>query len=284
MTIVVVGSTGQLALHLRQVLPHAAFLSRADADLANAVALTSAVQGLNPSAIINAAAHTAVDRAESEPDLAWRVNAEAPAALSRLARDRDIPLVQISTDFVFNGAKQGAYMESDPVGPLSVYGATKLGGELAVRAICPKHWIIRTSWVFSEFGANFVKTMLRIAKDRDELRVVADQRGRPTYAGDLANLVKGLLQPVSSPVPYGTYHAAGGPDITWHGFATRIIDRGVQIGLLAKRPVVHPITTAEYPTPAKRPLNSVLQPNSALDVAAKLDWEAGLESALAKLR
>jgi dTDP-4-dehydrorhamnose reductase len=286
MTIIVVGSTGQLARHLQQLLPEASFLSRADADLANPATLGETVQRLNPSVIINAAAYTAVDRAEKEAALAWRVNAEAPAVLARLARDRDIPLVQVSTDYVFDGLKADGYIETDLVGPLSVYGATKLGGELAVRAICTKHWIVRTSWVFSEFGTNFVKTMLRIGNERDELKVVVDQRGRPTYAGDLAKLIVGLFEPgtLQPRVPYGTYHAAGGPVVSWHQFATRIMDRAVHMGLLAKHPVVHAIPTSEYPTPAKRPINSVLQPNPALDAAAKLDWEAGLDSALAKLR
>lgn len=283
MTIVVCGSTGQLARHLRQLLGQATFLSRADADLSNPAVVETVVRKLTPSVIVNAAAYTAVDRAESDPDVAWRVNAESPAVLARVARDRDIPLVQVSTDYVFDGSKSGEYVETDRVGPLSVYGATKLGGELAVRAICPKHWIVRVSWVFSEFGVNFVKTMLRLGSERDELNVVADQRGRPTYAGDLAHLIVGMIDPASR-IPYGTYHAAGGPAVSWHEFATRIMARGVDLGILTKRPTVHAIPSSGYPTPAKRPMNSVLQPNPALATAAKLDWEAGLDNALAKLR
>jgi len=282
MTIVVVGSTGQLARHLKDRLPTAVFLSRADADLADASALTGAVRAADPSVIINAAAHTAVDRAESEAELAWRINAEAPAALARLARERDIPLVHVSTDYVFDGSKQGEYVETDPVGPRSVYGATKLGGELALSAIHPRHWILRTSWVFSEFGTNFVKTMVRLAKERDELRVVADQRGRPTYAGDLADAIAALLREPSA-VPFGILHATGGPAVSWHEFATDIIGRACKRGLISKLPVIHAIPAAAYPTPAKRPLNSVLSPSAALARIARFDWSAGLDRTLGNL-
>src|SRR5690606_1943891 len=144
-------------------------------------------------AIVNAAAYTAVDRAETERDLAWRINAEAPAELARAAERLSVPLVHVSTDYVFDGHNAEGYVESDPVAPLSVYGRSQLGGELAVATLCARHWILRTSWVFSEHGNNFPKTMLRLARDRDELRVVDDQRGRPTYAGDLADCIAGIL-------------------------------------------------------------------------------------------
>ena len=259
MTLLVIGRTGQLARHLAEVLPDATFWSRADANLEDPAALEPKVRAAAPSCIVNAAAYTAVDRAESDRVAAWRVNAESPAALARMANELDIPLVQVSTDYVFSGGKQGSYVEGDPVAPLNVYGATKLGGELAVAAIAKRYWILRVSWIFSEHGTNFVKTMIRVAKERDELNVVADQRGRPTYAGDLAKLIAGIVQPRSEPrIPYGTYHASGGRGVSWYEFATRIMARGVDMGLLAKSPTVHAIPTSDYPTPAQRPAYGVL--------------------------
>lgn len=281
--ILVVGSTGQLAQHLRELLPGATFWSRADADLSVPETLEGKVLAIGPSCIVNAAAYTAVDRAESEPELAWRVNSEAPAALARAAARLDAPIIQVSTDYVFDGSKKEPYEESAPVGPLSVYGMSKLGGELSVRAIHRKHWILRTSWVFSEYGGNFVKTMLRLAKERTELSVVADQIGRPTYAGDLARLIAVLSQDSES-LPFGIYHATGGPATSWHGFATRIFEQAERIGLIDQSPLVHPIPTTSYPTPAKRPLNSVLKPSSALETIASFDWETGLRRTLSNLK
>lgn len=283
MNVLVIGSTGQLARHLRELMPNAVFWSRTDADLTDPAALEGKALAARPDLIINAAAYTAVDRAESEPEIAWRVNADAPAALARAASKLDAPFIHVSTDYVFNGSGADPYSETDPVGPLGTYGATKLGGELAVRTIHPKHWILRTSWVFSEFGANFVKTMLRLAREREELNVVADQRGRPTYAGDIAAAIVGLAREPAS-VPYGIHHATGGSAVSWHEFATEIIERAHKVGLIAKKPAIHPIPTTSYPTPAKRPLNSVLTPSSSLTRIARFDWESGLDRTLAKLK
>lgn len=279
MTVLVIGRTGQLASHLHDQLPEAQFFSRVDADLADPATLETKVRAARPTAIINAAAYTAVDKAETERALAWRVNAEAPAALARVAAELDVPIVHVSTDYVFDGRRAGAYVESDPTAPINIYGATKLGGELAVTSIAPKHWVLRAAWVFSEYGNNFVKTMLRLAKTRDQISVVADQHGRPTYAGDLAALIVGLLDR-GSVVPFGIHHVAGGEATTWHAFATRIIGSAHARGLIARVIPVNAIPTAEYPTPAKRPLNSVLQPSAAL---ATPDWELGLENVLVKL-
>jgi dTDP-4-dehydrorhamnose reductase len=283
MSVLVVGSSGQLAQHLRELLPAATFWSRTDADLSQPAILEQKVLARQPTFIINAAAYTAVDRAESEPELAWRVNAEAPAALARAAAKLDAPLVQVSTDYVFSGQSELPYAETDPVAPLGVYGTTKLGGELAVRAIHRKHWILRTSWVFSEFGANFVKTMLRLARERDELKVVADQRGRPTYAGHLAQLIAGLSRNPDA-IPFGTYHATNGSAVSWHEFAVEILNRAHVAAMIAKLPAIQPIPTSGYPTPAKRPLNSVLTPSPALQQIAVFDWESGLDRTLAKLK
>lgn len=283
MNVLVVGSTGQLARHLRESLPSATFWSRADADLSQPEALERKVLDAQPQFIVNAAAYTAVDRAETERELAWRVNAEAPAVLARAAAKLDVPVVQVSTDYVFDGLANQPYGESDPVAPLGVYAASKLGGELAVRTIHSKHWILRTSWVFSEFGANFVTTMLRLARERDELRVVADQHGRPTYAGDLAAAIAALVREPQT-VPFGTHHATGGSVVSWHAFAVQIIGRAQQCGMLAKSPVIHAIPTSSYPTPARRPLNAVLNPSAALSRVARFDWDAGLDRALENLQ
>lgn len=283
MTVLVIGSTGQLAQHLRELLPTATLWSRAEADLSQPETLERKVLDASPTFVINAAAYTAVDRAESDADTAWRVNADAPAALARASAKLDVPLVHVSTDYVFSGQSDRPYDESDLVGPLGVYGASKLGGELAVRTLHRKHWILRTSWVFSEFGANFVKTMLRLAREREELKIVADQRGRPTYAGDLADAIAALAREPDA-VPFGIHHATGGSALSWHEFAVQIIGRAHERGLIAKHPLIHPIPTSAYPTPAKRPLNSVLNPSAALSRVARFDWDSGLNRTLAKLK
>jgi dTDP-4-dehydrorhamnose reductase len=288
MTILVLGSTGQLGQHLRAALPAATFWSRSDANLADPVRLEQCILAARPSAIVVAAAYTAVDRAEQEPELAWRVNCEAPAAAARAAAALRIPLVQVSTDYVFDGRSRRPYRESDPVYPLNVYGRTKLAGELAVATLCPRHWILRTSWLFSEHGSNFVKTMLRLAAERDTLQVVADQRGRPTYAGDLARLIAALLERAAPHLGLdcGTYHTGGGPACSWNEFAQQILRRAQAKGILARAPSIAPIATKDYATLAVRPAYSVLEPSAALDRvgSVRFDWEAGLEIVLDRIR
>jgi dTDP-4-dehydrorhamnose reductase len=284
MTVLVLGASGQLASHLRELLPAAIYWGKASLDLSFPDKAAAAIVAEQPSAIVNAAAYTAVDKAESERDAAWRLNAEAPAMLARAAAALDVPLVHVSTDYIFDGTKTGEYEVGDPCTPVNAYGATKLGGELAVRTLWPKTWILRTSWVFSEYGANFVKTMLRLARERDELRVVADQWGRPTYAHDLARLIEQIVGDEDQ-LPYGTYHAVGGPAVSWHGFAEAIVAAGVRQGRLARAVRVVPIGTADYPTPARRPSNSVLRPSAEL-VAMRgggFDWTLGLTRAIANL-
>jgi dTDP-4-dehydrorhamnose reductase len=285
MTILVLGSSGQLATHLERLLPEATYCGRETLDLSEPSRVAAAVAALNPSAIVNAAGYTAVDKAESEPDLAWRINAESVAAAARAAAALDVPFLHVSTNYVFDGRATRDYAEDDPVNPLGVYGATKLAGELAVRSLCKKSWILRTSWVFSEHGTNFVKTMLRLAATQDEIKVVADQRGRPTYAGDLAAAIAAMLRrsDASEPVPFGTYHAVGGPSVSWHEFADSIVRQAFDGGLLAKRVAVRAITTAEYPTPARRPANGVLRPSGTLEERSGvvIDWRRRLKDMLA---
>jgi dTDP-4-dehydrorhamnose reductase len=286
MTTLVLGATGQLATHLRELWPQATFWSRADADLADPHSLRAKIESAHPTAIVIAAAYTAVDKAESEPELAWRVNAEAPAEIARAAAALDVPLVHVSTDYVFDGTKPDPYLESDPVAPLNVYGRSKLGGELAVASIAKRYWILRTSWVFSEHGHNFVKTMLRLGRERDRLSVVNDQIGRPTYAGDLACVIAKLLASSPGTVPYGLHHVGGGPATTWHAFATAIFAAALERGLITRSPEVAGIPTSAYPTPARRPLSSVLAPSASLDGACPglPDWQAGLGHCLDALQ
>jgi dTDP-4-dehydrorhamnose reductase len=287
MTVLVLGTSGQLASHLRELLPDAAYWGRQTLDLADTANVRAAIESHRPSAIVNAAAYTAVDKAESDRDAAWRINAEAPAMLARAAAALDVPLVHVSTDYVFDGTKDGEYEVGDACNPLCVYGASKLAGEVAVRTLCPRGWVLRTSWVFSEHGSNFVKTILRLAGERPELRVVGDQRGRPTYAADLARLIVRLVASDGggARLAHGTYHAAGGPVVSWHGFAEAIIAAGVRHGRLRTAPRVVPIATSEYPTPARRPHNSALRPSAELVsiLGAELDWLLGLERAMARL-
>jgi dTDP-4-dehydrorhamnose reductase len=285
MTVLVLGSSGQLAAHLKQLLPDATYCGRDTLDLANPGDVSTAIERMRPSAIVNAAGYTAVDKAESEPGLAWRVNAESVAAAAVAATALDVPFVHVSTDYVFDGRKASGYVENDPTNPLSIYGATKLAGELAARTLCKKSWILRASWVFSEHGANFVKTMLRLASTRAELRVVADQRGRPTYAGDLARVIAELVRRPER-LRFGTFHAVGGSVVTWHEFAELIIEQAFELGMLPKRVPVRPITTADYPTPARRPANSALDASAELAqaVGVAIDWKKGLAQALTRLR
>lgn len=288
MTVVVLGSSGQLATHLRELLPDARFCGRDTLDLAQPAGVAAAIEAMRPTAVVNAAGYTAVDKAESEPAVAWRINAESVAAAALAATALDVPFVHVSTDYVFDGRKASEYVESDATNPLGVYGATKLAGEIAARALCKKTWILRVSWVFSEHGANFVKTMLRLAATRDELKVVADQRGRPTYAGDIAAVIAELVRrtDLRQPLPFGTYNAVGGPVVSWHEFAETIVEQACARQLIPKRVPVRPITTAEYPTPARRPASSALKPSGELESASgvAMDWRKGLTAALTNLR
>jgi dTDP-4-dehydrorhamnose reductase len=220
-------------------------------------------------AVINCAAHTAVDRAESEPALAWTINAAAPARIAQFCAASGVPMVQVSTDYVYPGNKDGVYVETDPVGPLGVYGASKAGGEWAVRAAVPRHVIARTSWVVSPYGANFVKTMLRLGAERPELRVVDDQWGAPTSAQDLAaTLMQITVRLIDDPeAPTGVFHVVNRGETTWRRVAEAVLARAAADG--RSMASVVPIATAEYPTPARRPLNSRLS-------TARLEREYGI--------
>ncbi|MDB5363591.1 MAG: dTDP-4-dehydrorhamnose reductase [Rhodospirillales bacterium] len=230
--------------------------TRADLDITDLGQVREVLAAHPFAAVVNAAAYTAVDKAESDEAAAYAINRDGPHNLAIAAAEQDIPLLHISTDYVFDGARSGAYRETDPVRPTGVYGASKFAGEEAVRATHRHHIILRTSWVYGPSTGNFVATMLRLAADRPELRVVADQRGGPTTAAAIAQALLTMILQLDRGESWGTYHFSGAPATTWHGFAQEIIARAAP--RLRQIPVVIPIGTADYPTPARRPANSEL--------------------------
>lgn len=232
-------------------------VDRTRADIADPVAVARVFEDVKPTLAINAAAYTAVDKAESDPETATRGNATGPGLLGERCARENVPLIHISTDYVFDGTKRGAYVEADPIAPLGVYGRTKAAGEAAVRAATERHVILRTSWVYGVHGANFLKTMLRLAGERDRLTIVADQRGCPTATRDIAEALLAVARQMEAGTArFGTYHFAGTGVTTWHGFATAIIAEAARH--TGRHPEVAAITTADYPTPARRPANSEL--------------------------
>lgn len=280
MKLLVYGATGQVARELARRMPGASFLGRDRADFAQPESVAAPVLEGAWDAVINAAAYTAVDRAESEPELAQAVNATAPGAIARACAARGIPFLHVSTDYVFDGSGDRPWQPQDPTGPLGVYGATKLAGEEAVRDAGGCHAILRTSWVFSAHGANFLKTMLRLGAERAELRVVDDQWGGPTPAGGIAAALLAMARVLPDrPEAGGTYHFSGTPDTTWAGFAREIM---AQAGLSCR---IAPIPTTDYPTPAARPLNSRLDCTSFTRSFGleRPDWRAGLADVLKEL-
>jgi dTDP-4-dehydrorhamnose reductase len=261
MKLLVLGAGGQVGHELcRLAWPAGSELAafdRSAVDITQREVVSAAVARERPAIVINAAAYTAVDRAEREPDIAWAGNCTGPANLAAACRDAAIPLIHLSTDYVFDGSKKGAYREDDPVRPLGVYGESKEAGERAVREALARHVILRTAWVYSAHGHNFIKTMLRLGAERPVLRVVADQIGSPTSAADIAAAIGAIVQRLEAGnSSWGTYHFAGGGTATWHGFAEAIFE--LASPWRGPPPLVEAITTADYPTPARRPANSVL--------------------------
>ena len=262
--ILVAGRTGQLARCLAEEARRRGralvALGRPELDLARPELLAEAVAAPTPRAIVNAAAYTAVDKAEAEPTLAMAVNRDGAGALAAVAHRLGVPFIHVSTDYVFDGRKAAPYREDDLPSPLGAYGRSKLDGEAAVRAACPAGVILRTSWVYSPFGQNFVATMLRLAATREKVQVVDDQHGAPTAAPDLAaailDLVEQLTAQRSADRTGGIYHLTNAGETTWYGFAGAIFAGWARRG--HRVPTLEPITTAQYPTPARRPANSRL--------------------------
>jgi dTDP-4-dehydrorhamnose reductase len=258
MKLAVFGAAGQLGAALARVGEHRGVavigFHRAGADIADAAAVGAALVEADADVAVNAAAYTAVDKAESEPEMAFAVNRDGAANVAAAAAHAGIPVIHISTDYVFDGTKAAAYVEDDPIAPVGIYGRSKAEGEAAVCAANPHAVILRTAWVYGVEGANFVKTMLRLGAERDVLRIVDDQRGCPTFADDLAGGIVSVAGNLGE--RWGTYHLSGGGETTWFGFAGAIFAEAARLG--ARTPRLEPITTADYPTPAKRPANSVL--------------------------
>lgn len=278
--LLVFGRTGQVATELARAVPEARFLGRDEADLSDPAACARILLASNCDAVINAAAYTAVDRAESDPELAHVVNAAAPTAIAGAAAAAGVPFVHISTDYVFDGSGEAPWNETGPTNPLGVYGKTKLAGEQGIAAAGGQWAVLRTSWVFSAHGGNFVKTMLRLGRERETLRVVADQHGGPTPANGIAAACLTMIQAMlSDRTKGGIYHFSGAPDTNWAGFAREIM---AQAELSCR---IEDITTAEYPAPARRPANSRLDChaiNRDFGVA-RPDWRAELNKVLAEI-
>ncbi|TKT77656.1 dTDP-4-dehydrorhamnose reductase [Aquamicrobium sp. LC103] len=291
MKLLVTGTEGQVVRCLLERAQGGAalevvVLGRPQLDLADAASLSRAVASVRPDIVVSAAAYTAVDQAEDEPDIAHRINATGPGVLAGAAAEAGIPIIHLSTDYVFSGASSEPYGEADDTDPQGVYGRTKLEGEHAVAAANPRHVILRTAWVYSPFGKNFVKTMLRLAGEREEIAVVADQWGNPTSALDIAD---GILHVASrlaeerSDERFGIFHLAGTGDVNWSGLAEKVMMASRVLG--GPFATIRPITSAEFPTKARRPANSRLSTDKleqAYGWRAPF-WERSTEHVVARL-
>jgi dTDP-4-dehydrorhamnose reductase len=257
-------------------------LDKEQLDITNSGAVFAAVEVFQPTVIINAAAYTAVDKAEEQIELSYAINRDGPKYLAEAAQKVNAAILHISTDYVFEGNKIGEYLETDVTNPQGVYGASKLAGETEVAKACEKHAIIRTAWVFGENGNNFVKTILRLGKNRDALSIVGDQFGGPTYAGDIASALIQIAKRITQDetVEYGVYHYSGLPHVSWFDFADTIFDVAVEQGVLEKKPRLTSITTDQYTTPAKRPSNSRLSSEKIIQnfTVEASDWKAALNN------
>lgn len=278
--LLIFGRTGQVACELARLAPAARRVGRDEADLTDPAACAALIRAARPAAVINAAAYTAVDKAESDADIARLVNAQAPAAMAAACAELGIPFVHVSTDYVFDGSGDAPRAEDAPTGPLGVYGQTKLDGERAIAAAGGQWAVLRTSWVFSAHGNNFVKTMRRLGRERDCLTIVADQIGGPTPAAGIAAALLAIVRAMQAdPGRGGIYHFAGAPDVSWADFAREIF---AQSGLSTQ---VEDIPTSAYPTPARRPFNSRLDCTAiARDFGiSRPDWREGLSAVIKEL-
>ena len=294
--ILLTGVNGQVGHALQQKLSNYQVfaLNRDQLDLSDKDAIRLVVQTIQPDLIINPAAYTAVDKAESEPDLAYAINAIAPQVLAEEAAKINAALIHFSTDYVYDGSKIENYIETDAVNPLSVYGKSKLAGELAINAVGLPHLILRTSWVYGAYGKNFLKTIIRLASERESLRIVADQFGAPTSSESIADAVIELLnswQPLELSQT-GVYHFTNQGKTSWHGFSSEIVNEYNRLAaiknlqmLKANVENIEPITTADYPTPAARPANSTLSNQKLKQVfnVSLPSWEQGLQQVMQSL-
>lgn len=289
MRILITGAAGQVGTELlARAGDRAIGVDRSQLDISDAAAVLYLIELHKPAIVINAAAYTAVDKAEQEPERAYAVNRDGPRHLAAACHALGIPLLHISTDYVFDGSKPTPYLETDPASPVGIYARSKWEGEVQIRESLAEHLILRVSWVFGVHGNNFAKTILRLARERPELRIIADQRGCPTEAGAIAETLLTLADRYISGtvMPWGTYHYTGVPETTWHGFATEIVHQAASMGMISKIPPIHPITTAEYPLPAPRPANSLLDGALATQELGlvRQDWRQGLQHVLTSLK
>lgn len=288
MKILVFGRSGQVARALANGCwrgVDVTAVGRPEADIRDGESLRRALDAVRPDAVVNAAAYTGVDQAESEPEEAYAVNAAGAGRIAEACAAAGVPLVHLSTDYVFDGGKAGAYEPDDPRAPLGAYGAGKAAGEDAVRAAGPRHIVLRTSWVFDGQGRNFVRSMLRLGAERDRLRVVADQIGGPTPAADLARAAIAATQiAAANGAGWGVHHYCGAPAVSWRDFAVAIFEERRRL-TGAPPPTIEAITTADYPTPARRPANSQLSCRSFTDAFGlpPADWRAALGPVVAQL-
>jgi dTDP-4-dehydrorhamnose reductase len=292
MKILITGAAGQVGRELVELatarqLDVVAFDSRL-IDITSADAVRATIDRERPHRVINAAAYTAVDRAETETERAFAVNRDGVANLAEACRAIGAPLLHISTDYVFDGSKRGDYIETDTPNPTSIYGASKLAGEQALASLWERHITLRVSWVFGQHGNNFVKTMLRFGRERDELSVVNDQFGAPTSARCIADkllLIATHSQLGSEELDWGVRHLRSDPGVTWYQFACEIFERAQRLGIIARKPLVRPIISAEFPTPVKRPANSRLVSvrRWPADLGAHCQWRDDLDEVLRQL-
>ncbi len=297
MKILVAGENGQVATELRLLglqsqkslhSQHEVITEGRDKlDIRDADVVKQRINEIKPDVVINAAAYTAVDKAEEETEQAYAINRDGVKHLAESCKAAGIPFIHISTDYVFDGSSESPYAEDAEVSPLGAYGLSKWEGEEAVRSTLDKHIIMRTSWVFSSHGHNFVKTILRVGAERDELKVVNDQLGGPTSANGIASALLAICDKLQQQgdLAWGTYHYCGKPFTSWHGFAEKIIELGRKHGMIDHEVLVHPIPTSEYPTPAKRPANSrLLSDRLTAEFGIEADdWEGQLEKVIASL-
>lgn len=283
MKVLVTGSSGQVGTCLVKQLNNKVnllALNSTELNITNENDVNDIVLGFKPNIIINAAAYTAVDMAEDELELSGAVNAKGAEYLAKSAYKVGAAILHISTDYVFDGSKNIPYTETDNTNPQNSYGKTKLAGENAVKIACPRHIILRTAWVFSEYGNNFVKTMLRLATERTELSIVADQFGGPTFADDIATTLVTFAQRIyySGFKEYGVYNYSGLPYVSWYEFAQYIFQQAVYQGVISSKPIVNPINTNDYPTKAKRPANSCLNLSKIqLQGIKESNWKSALQ-------
>jgi dTDP-4-dehydrorhamnose reductase len=289
MKLLLIGATGQVGQELQSTLAplgEVVAVGRDTVDLSQPESVQQVMESVRPQIVVNAAAYTAVDKAETEAELAMQVNGTSPGILAAASAAIDAGLIHISTDYVFDGSQSSPYRETDATHPLGSYGRSKLAGEDAIRAANPLHMIVRTAWVYGVRGqGNFVKTMLRVGADRAELRVVSDQIGAPTWSKDLAGAIAQMV-PHLSPETAGTYHYTNSGVTSWYDFAVAIFEEAITLGFSLKVQQVMPIVTADYPTPAQRPAFSVLslQKTTALLGNPPPQWRQSLRQMLAELK